>query len=72
MFEEKHLDLNISQTGGFFSVYLSCVCCFLANKPKETPACRREAAALTVQCIRRKSKQHALEVVGVINGELSS
>ena len=31
------------------SVYLSCVSCFLANKPKETPACRREPPALTVQ-----------------------
>ena len=37
------------------SVYLSCVCCFLANEPNETSACRREASALTVQCLPRHS-----------------
>ena len=37
------------------SVYLPCVCFELAKKPKETPTCRREASALTVECSPSKA-----------------
>ena len=37
------------------SVYLSCVCCFLANKSNETSTCRRETSVLTMQYLPRHS-----------------
>ena len=45
------------------SVYLSCVCCFLANKSKEASTCRREtfSFALTVLYVRdRKTRPYLL------------